>query len=263
MQAIRFKKINSFNVVFLFVSSLLLLFIFAPILGIYIKTSTLDIFRASIDKEVHESIQLTLAISAISTLLFSILAIPFAYYLARHDFMFKSVLLGLINLPIVIPHTAAGIALLGFINRDTLVGKFGEMLGLNFIGTSAGIMIAMAFVSVPFLINAAYNGFKEVPERIENAAYTLGATKWQTFFKISLPLAWRSIVSGGVMMFARGISEFGAVVIIAYHPMTAPVLIYERFTSFGLKYSQPVAALFILISLIVLIMFLYTSRKNK
>ena len=177
--------------------------------------------------------------------------------------MFKNILLGLINLPIVIPHTAAGIALLGFIKRDTLVGRLGEMVGLNFIGTSAGIMIAMAFVSVPFLINAAYNGFKEVPERIENASYTLGATKWQTFFKISLPLAWRSIVSGGVMMFARGISEFGAVVIIAYHPMTAPVLIYERFSSFGLKYSQPVAALFILISLIVLILFLHISRKMK
>ncbi|KAB2868344.1 MAG: hypothetical protein F9K37_10480 [Bacteroidales bacterium] len=83
------------------------------------------------------------------------------------------------------------------------------------------------------------------------------------FFTISLPLAWRSIVSGLVMMFARGMSEFGAVVIIAYHPMIAPVLIFERFGTFGLKYAQPAAILFIGVCLSVFIVIRFLSRKGK
>jgi molybdate/tungstate transport system permease protein len=109
----------------------------------------------------------------------------------------------------------------------------------------------MAFVSLPFLVNAARDGFVSVNPRLERVARTLGATPWQTFFKVSLPLSWRSILSGSIMMWARGISEFGAVIVLAYHPMTAPVLIWERFESYGLKYARPVAVILILLCLII------------
>ena len=89
--------------------------------------------------------------------------------------------------------------------------------------------------------------------RLENVARTLGASPWQTFIHVSLPLTWRSILSGGVMMWARGISEFGAVLILAYHPMIAPILVYERFESFGLEYARPVAVLLVLICLITFV----------
>jgi molybdate/tungstate transport system permease protein len=106
-------------------------------------------------------------------------------------------------------------------------------------------------------------GFLSVPERLEQAAMNLGASQTKTFFKISLPLAWRSILSGFVLMFARGISEFGAVVIIAYHPMTTPVLIYERFGSFGLQYAKPIAVIVIFISLLVFILLRWLANKKK
>jgi molybdate/tungstate transport system permease protein len=121
----------------------------------------------------------------------------------------------------------------------------------------------MAFVSIPFLINAARDGFASVPVRLEKAALNLGASPIRVFFSVSLPLAWRSIVSGLVMMFARGMSEFGAVVIVAYHPMVAPVLIFDRFNSFGLKYARPVALLFILVSLALFVIVRLLSSKNK
>jgi len=121
----------------------------------------------------------------------------------------------------------------------------------------------MAFVSIPFLINAAREGFASVPVRLEKAALNLGASPARVFFTISLPLAWRSIVTGLVMMFARGMSEFGAVVIVAYHPMVAPVLIFDRFNAFGLKYARPVALLFILVSLVVFITIRLLAVKRK
>jgi len=100
--------------------------------------------------------------------------------------------------------------------------------------------------------------------RLEKVARSLGASPWQAFFKISLPLAWRSIVAGNIMMWARGISEFGAVLILAYHPMIAPVLVYERFETYGLDYARPVAVLLIMVCLIVFIglrMLVYQKEK--
>jgi molybdate/tungstate transport system permease protein len=137
------------------------------------------------------------------------------------------------------------------------------MIGLDFVGAPAGIAVAMAFVSIPFLITAARDGFLSVPVRLEQAALNLGASPARVFFTISLPLAWRNIVSGLILMFARGMSEFGAVVIVAYHPMIAPVMIWERFGAFGLKYARPVAVLFILISLIFFVLLRYLARNKK
>jgi molybdate/tungstate transport system permease protein len=98
---------------------------------------------------------------------------------------------------------------------------------------------------------------------LEKAALTLGASPTRVFFTVSLPLAWRNIVSGLILMFARGMSEFGAVIVVAYHPMITPVLIYERFSSFGLKYARPVSVLFILISLSIFIILRWLAKERK
>jgi len=195
-------------------------------------------------------------------LFFAVAAIPLSYLLARKTFPMKKLVTGIIDLPVVIPHSAAGIAILGFVNRDTVLGKIGSSLGLNFVGHPAGIILAMSFVSIPYLINAARDGFAGVPVRLEKAALTLGASPFRVFFTISLPLAWRNIVSGLILMFARGMSEFGAVIVVAYHPMIAPVLIYERFGAFGLKYARPVSVLFILISLSVFILLRLLAKEK-
>jgi molybdate/tungstate transport system permease protein len=89
---------------------------------------------------------------------------------------------------------------------------------------------------------------------MEKVARTLGASPWQAFSRISFPLAWRGIFSGSIMMWARGISEFGAVVIIAYHPMIAPILVYERFETYGLNYARPIAVILIIVAIIVFIL---------
>jgi molybdate/tungstate transport system permease protein len=133
---------------------------------------------------------------------------------------------------------------------------------LNLVDNPIAIGLAMAFVSIPFLINAARDGFEAVPLRLEQAARCLGASSLKVFWTVALPLAKRSIISGLVLMFARGMSEFGAVVIVAYHPMTAPVLIFDRFQSFGLSYARPVAVLFVGVCLVVFIGLRILGRKK-
>ena len=246
--------------IFSILGGLVLLFIIAPLFGLFFSTPLNDIFDTAAEKEVQDSIVLTLSVSFFATIFFAFAAIPFSYLLARKDFPFKRFVTGIIDIPIVIPHSAAGIAILGFVSRDSVIGTVASKFGINFIGHPLGIAIAMAFVSIPFLINSARNGFESVPERLEKAALNLGASPFRVFLTISLPLAWRNIVSGLIMMFARGMSEFGAVIIIAYHPITTPVLIYERFGAYGLKYAQPVAVVFITVSLLVFILFRSLSK---
>ncbi len=242
---------------------ILLLFIVAPLIGMLFATTLPQISETVNDKEVINSIWLTIGISIATTIVFGIFAVPLAYLLARKNFPFKRFVLGIIDLPIVIPHSAAGIAILGFIARDSVIGKTAGLFGLNFVGHPVGIAFAMAFVSIPFLINAAKNGFEAVPERLEKAALNLGASQRRVFFSISIPLAWKSIISGTIMMFARGMSEFGAIVIVAYHPMVTPVLIYERFNSFGLNYARPVSLIFIAVCLVFFILMRWLSNYKK
>jgi len=253
---------RSTPLLFIFLGGLVLLFVIAPLASMFLATSPTQIFETTKDQEVIDSIWLTLRISFLSTLFFAIGAIPLAYFLARTKFKLKKLVNGIIDLPIVIPHSAAGIAILGFISRDSVLGKAASSLGLNFVGHPIGIAIAMAFVSIPFLINAARDGFNHVPVKLEKTALNLGASPVRVFFTISLPLAWKNILSGLIMMFARGLSEFGAVIIVAYHPMITPVLIYERFGAFGLKYARPVSVVFILVCLVFFI-FLRTLSKDK
>jgi molybdate/tungstate transport system permease protein len=189
-------------------------------------------------------------------------AIPLAYLLARRNFRGKNLVQALIDLPIVIPHSAAGIALLGLVSRESALGRAASFIGIDFVGSPLGIGLAMAFVSVPFLIQSARTGFEQVPIRLEKASANLGATGWRTFRSISLPLAKRSIITGLVMMFSRGLSEFGAVAIIAYYPMVTPVLIWDRFNSFGLKYARPAAALFILVCLVFFVVLRILANKT-
>lgn len=248
--------------IFALLGGLVLLFIIAPLAGLFLNTGPAELLETSGEAEVQKSILLTLSTSFLATTIFAIFAIPLAYMLARKEFRGKRILLGIIDLPIVIPHSAAGIAILGFISRDSAVGKFADMFGLNFIGHPLGISIAMAFVSIPYLVNAARDGFSAVPVRLEKAAMNLGSSPFRVFMTISVPLAWRNIVSGLIMMFARGMSEFGAVVIVAYHPMITPVLIYERFGAFGLKYARPVAVIFICVCLVFFVTLRMLSKKR-
>ncbi len=241
-----------------------MLFIIAPLAGMLLSCSPAELADTAAEAEVQRSIWLTLWTSMAATVLFAVAAVPFAYILARKTFPLKGLVTGIIDLPVVIPHSAAGIALLGVLSRGSLLGKAAGRIGFSFVDSSAGIMAAMAFVSIPYLINSARDGFSTVDERLEKAALNLGASPLRVFLTISVPLAWRSILSGLILMWARGMSEFGAVLIIAYHPMITPVLIYERFGAFGLKYARPVAVIFIAVCLVffILLRLLAGEKQN-
>ena len=235
----------------------LLLFVLAPLGGMIFATSIGELSQAAAEDAVIQSIKITLLAAMFATVGSAIFGIPLAYMLARKRFFGRSLILAIVDLPIIIPHSAAGIALLMVIGRNSRIGK---LTGGGLVSTTAGISVAMAFVSLPFLVNAAREAFAAVPLRLERVARTLGASPQRVFFTISLPLAWRGILSGMILMWGRGISEFGAVLIIAYHPMTTPVMVYQRFNDYGLSAARAVAVLLIVICIAVFIALRLISR---
>lgn len=241
---------------FFLLGAIIFLFVVVPLAKmLFTSVSEPDILWETIlDPVVTSAIGLTLYAALIATVVGFVLGVPLAYLLARTNFPGKRLVEGLIDVPIVVPHSAAGIALLFVFGRNFALGKAFDAVGIGFVDSTAGIVIAMIFVSIPFLIDSAKEGFKKVDVRLEKVARTLGASPWQSFFRISFPLAWRSILAGNIMMWARGISEFGAVIILAYHPMIAPVLVYERFETYGLDYARPIAVLLIIVSVVVFIL---------
>jgi molybdate/tungstate transport system permease protein len=240
--------------VFALAGSLLILFIVLPLLSVLLGVPPSLLLDTLADPTVQRSIILTFYCGAIATLCALVCGVPLAYLLARFRFRGKAIVEGIVDLPIVIPHTAAGIALLTVFGAKGAIGAPMSALGVTFTDSIPGIVVAMLFVSLPFLVNTARTSFAMVDWELERVAQIDGASPWQAFTLVTLPLAWRGVLAGALMMWARGISEFGAVVILAYHPPIVPVLVYERFAAFGLAPAQAVSAIIIVIALLAFAM---------
>ncbi len=263
------KNVDLFYLIFILIGIMTILFILLPPLKTIFYTPLSVLCNTVKDPEVNHSICLTLIAALLATMLGFLLGIPLAYLLARHNFFGKGILEAVIDIPIVIPHSAAGIALLFVFGRNYFLGRVFSFFGIEFFQTFYGVVLAMMFVSIPFLIDSVKEGFKSIDIELEETAYTYGASHWQVFWYISLPLALKSIYSGCILMWGRGVSEFGAVMIIAYNVSflgksgkTLPVLVSDRF-NFGLFYARPIAALGVMISLIIFIILRILIMRNE
>lgn len=245
-------------------STTVVVFIVLPLAEMILQPSLRDLWKALEDPDVARSIWLSIYTSTLASIISLVIGTPFAYLLARRQFYGKRFIESIIDLPIMIPHPIIGIAVLSLAGRNHWLGRLMQEAGIHLMGTVAGIVTVLTFVGLPFYVNAVKAGFEAVPARLENVSRSLGASLAQTFFRVTFPLARRSMLVGLIMCCARAISEFGAVIIVAYHPMIAPVMIYERFTAYGLKYSQPVAVWLIFVCLLLfLLLRLVSSAREK
>lgn len=246
---------------FMMLSLPLILLLTLPLIQMTTEPSIAMLLETLSDKDVMNAIFRSLGLSLTAGIIAFAMGTPLAYLLARKEVPGKKIIEGIIDLPIMIPHPVVGIAILSIAGKNHPLGRFLSDFGIQIMGTKTGIVTVLLFVGLPFYINTVKAGFENVPVRLENASRTLGAGSMSTFRRITLPLTWRHMVLGMIMCTARAISEFGAIVIVAYHPMTAPVLIYERFTAFGLKYSQPVAVWLIFISFSLFVLLRLMTRS--
>lgn len=254
------KADKGFNLLFLVISLFLLLFVLLPLLNMILNPGNLA--GAIHDSEVIKSLLVSIKAAGTATVLAIFLGIPLSYMIARYNFLGKNVVEAIIDIPMAIPHSVIGIMILAFF-YGTSIGRGIEDIGFEIVDNFWGIVVVMLYVGLPYMVNSGRDGFLMVEEELENVSRTLGASKIKTFFNISLPLIKNNLVSGSILTFARGISEVGAILIVAYFPKTTPVLILDRFNEYGLSSSKPISVIMIVLSIILFSVFRLVRYNKK
>ncbi len=219
-----------------------------PIVCFVLLDSPQTLLETFAQSEVALALKTSLVSATVCTVIVLVFGVPLAYAIARTSFRGKSLLEAAIDLPILIPQSAVGVAFLWVVGSK---GMFGQ--AVNIPSTLAGIVLAQMFVSAPFLIKTAITSFEAIDPRLESVARSLGASQAGAFRRVTLPLAVRGIFIGCILTWSRAISEVGSVAILAYYPMTAAVLVFSRSTQAGIEQARPIAIILILTCLWVFI----------
>lgn len=208
-------------------------FISLPILSLVLWTVSEDSWRAMASPVARDALLLSLKTTAISMSIVLLVGTPAAYVLARTDFRGKRFVDALVDIPAVLPPSAAGIALLLTFGRFGLVGEYLNVFGITITFTTAAVVIAEIFVAGHFYVRQASVGFAGVPRDVEEAATVDGAGRFSAFTAVTIPLAFPALVAGAVTAWARALGEFGATVIFAGSfrgvTQTIPLAIFAEF----------------------------------
>jgi len=224
-----------------------------PVIMLLLRGGAAGLRALASDAELRDAIVLTAATATAATAVTALLGTPLAWLLARRPSPLASAVNALLELPLLIPHPVAGIALLLTFGRATVAGGALARLGLAIVGSPLGVCLAMLFVAAPLYLSAAREAIARVDPRYELVARTLGDTPARAAWRVTRPLAQRGLVTAAVVMWARAVSEFGAIVILTYNPRVASVLSYDRFTTGGLDAAVPVAAALVLLAMVPLL----------
>jgi len=255
------KQMSPFIVVSSILGLVMALFIMMPVLAA-LANSAGGLQNALMSSVVTNAIFMSFYCALLATLFIFVFGVPFAYLLSKYEFPGKKAVDSLIDLPILIPHNAAGLALLLVLGRAYPVGSFFNRFGIGFLDTFFGVVAAMAFVSCPFMIRSAQEAFSAVNPAMERTARSLGATNFKVFVHVTFPLSLRGILTGCLLTWARAVAEFGAVVVLAeYTPLTAPVYLNNLWAVGGLSAAITVTGLLIIIALVVLVIFRVVTSK--
>jgi molybdate transport system permease protein len=244
------------NWLFFFPLLLLLIFLVSPLAAIFLKVQTQEDLGSTLWQPiVTEALRLSVVTSLSSLCLAIVLGTPLAYLLARRRFRGAALLDTLIDLPMVLPPTVAGVALLMAFGRRGVLGAWLDAIGIQISFTTFAVILAQSFVSIPFYIRAARAGFQSVDQELERVAYTLGHAPLSVFLRVTVPLAFPALLGGAVMAWARALGEFGATIMFAGNflgrTQTMPLAIYAAMES-DLTAALVLSAILIVVSFSVL-----------
>jgi molybdate/tungstate transport system permease protein len=267
-----------FPVTFVFVlsalSGILFFLLFSPVVSLIGTSSMAGIALAVSNSEAVSAILLTVYASALTAAVAVLLGVPLGYLLGKYQFPGRSLIDSIIEIPLMIPHTVAGIALITIFGSAQLVGAFFNGYGIRLTNNVLGIVLTLVFVSATYTVKQVEEAIRFMDPKLELVSRSLGASSTFTFVKVTLPNIWRSVVSGAILTWARASSEVGALFIMAYYPSVASILIWNLYAGYGLHQSisngvvlSPgavnVAALMIFINLAIFVMFKLIQRRRE
>lgn len=240
-------------------------FISLPILSLIVWTMSEDSWSAMASPAAREALSLSIKTTSVTMTILILIGTPAAYLLARVDFPGNRALNTLVELPIVLPPSAAGIALLLAFGRFGLLGESLGAFGITLSFTTVAVVMAEVFVAVPFYVRQAAIGFASVDHNVEEAALVDGADRPAAFFRITVPLAFPALVAGAVTAWARALGEFGATIIFAGNfqgvTQTIPLAIYSTFQKGDLDAAVALSVLVLGFAFVVILAVRYLARR--
>jgi len=231
-----------------------------PLSALFFKTFTLtweQFWSAVTGPRVLASYRLTFGASLFAALVNLVFGLLVAWVLVRYKFPGKKIVDALVDLPFALPTAVAGISLTALLAGNGWLGQYLEPMGIKLAFTPAGVVIALIFIGLPFVVRTVQPVLEDAEKELEEAATSLGATRWQIFYKVILPHILPALMTGFAMAFARGIGEYGSVIFIAGNmPMISeitPLIIIGKLEQYDYAGATSVAVVMLLISFALLL----------
>lgn len=239
-----------------------LAFLIVPLIGLLVRAPWTTLPSRLFSADVWQALRLSLVCATSATALCLLLGIPLAWLLARGGLPFGGIIRALVTVPLVLPPVVGGVALLLVLGRRGLIGQYlDQWFGISLPFTTAGVVVAEAFVAMPFLVISVEGALRAADPRYEEAAATLGAGRWLTFRRVTLPSIMPGVVAGTVLCWARALGEFGATITFAGNfpgrTTTMPLAVY-----LALETDPDVAIVLSLVLLFVSVVVLASLRER-
>ena len=254
------RVLPGFNLTLGFTIFYLSLIVLIPLSALFFKTYTLtwDQFWAAVTgPRVMASFRLSFGASLIAALVNVVFGLLVAWVLVRYSFPGKKIVDALVDLPFALPTAVAGISLTALLAGNGWIGQYLEPLGIQLAFQPAGVVIALIFIGLPFVVRTVQPVLEDAEKELEEAAMCLGATRWQTFARVILPTIGPALLTGFAMAFARAVGEYGSVIFIAGNvPMVSeitPLIIIGKLEQYDYAGATAVATVMLVISFILLL----------
>jgi sulfate transport system permease protein len=241
-----------------------------PLSAAFIKTATLSwtqFWNIVTEPRVVASYQLTFGASFLAACINAFFGLIVAWVLVRYQFPGKRVVDALVDLPFALPTAVAGIALTAIYAPNGWIGRYFEMAGIKVSFTPLGVLVALVFIGLPFVVRTVQPVLEDLERELEEAAATLGANRWQTFRRVLFPTLLPALLTGFALAFARAVGEYGSVVFIAGNmPMISeitPLLIITKLEQYDYTGATAIAVVMLLVSFVLLLIINYLQWLNQ
>ncbi|AQZ70588.1 molybdenum ABC transporter permease subunit [[Actinomadura] parvosata subsp. kistnae] len=239
-----------------------LVFLTLPLAGLLVRAPWSTLPQRLAEPHVLEALRLSLITATVATAVCLLLGVPLAWLLARTEFPGRRLVRALVTVPLVLPPVVGGVALLLVLGRRGLVGQWLEgAFGITLPFTTAGVVVAEAFVAMPFLVISVEGALRGADRRYEEAAATLGASRWTVFRRVTLPMVMPGVVAGAVLCWARALGEFGATITFAGNfpgtTRTMPLAVYLALE------TEPEAAIVLSLVLLAVSVVILASLRDR
>jgi sulfate transport system permease protein len=249
------------------------LIVLIPLSAVFIKAATMtsqEFWRAVASPRVVASYKLTFGASLLAAAINAVFGLLLAWGLTRYTFPGRKIVDALIDLPFALPTSVAGIALTAIYAKNGWIGSLLDPLGIKIAFGPPGVLVALTFISLPFVVRTVQPVLEDLETEYEEAAASLGATRWQAFQRVVFPTLFPALLTGFALAFARAVGEYGSVIFIAGNiPMVSeitPLIIITKLEQFDYRGATAVASVMLVISFVLLLVInglqAWTARRT-